>query len=379
MGIDKDKVAKDTPRFIQKGQFQKAIEEYRKVLSSDPRDIRTRLKLVDLYGRVGKKKEAIDECLHVADSYADQGFYLKAIAVYKQALRIDPDTPRLYRSMGELYVKQGLIGDALEAFKKVVELLRQLGQAAEAEEMLSRMEEMAPDNVAIKIHLAEIYLADGRMSAFEDEVNKIVLQLKGEGRTRKLLQAVEVFYEKSNRHLSVLKRLAELYSDLNRGRQGSRGDPLRSRGESRGSRPPAPRPSIPPHIGQPGGSAEDGAWAVWKEDPDDLFILEQLAAIAQGRGPVRTCPGPQGLGQGLRPQRCRRERGTPLSKGTRTSPQGMRKLESPWGRWRPRNRPTTFGRPRSSKSRETIGARRTATGGASGFRPRRSHRSRSVP
>ncbi|NTU59567.1 MAG: tetratricopeptide repeat protein, partial [Deltaproteobacteria bacterium] len=133
MGIDKDKVAKEALRFIQRGQYQKAIDEYRRVLASDSRDIRTRLKLVDLYGRVGNTKEAIDQCLQVAESYSDQGFYLKAIAVYKQALRIDPQSPPLYRAVGELYVKQGLIGDALAAFMRAVDLLRQAGAPSEAE------------------------------------------------------------------------------------------------------------------------------------------------------------------------------------------------------------------------------------------------------
>src|SRR5512138_2461772 len=142
MAIDKDKVAQSALKFIQKGQFNRAIDEYRKVLTADPRDIRTRLKLIDLYGRAGRKKEAIDECLQVAESYSDQGFYLKSIAVYKQALRIDPENPKLFRNMGELYVKQGLVGDALAVFKKGVDCLRQQGQAQEAQSLLSRMEEM---------------------------------------------------------------------------------------------------------------------------------------------------------------------------------------------------------------------------------------------
>ncbi|MHB8765519.1 MAG: tetratricopeptide repeat protein, partial [Deferrisomatales bacterium] len=214
MTVDKDKIAKAALRFIQKGQFQKAIDEYRQVLAADPRDVRTRLKLIDLYGRAGKRREAVEECLQVADAYADQGFYLKAIAVYKQALRVEPENHVLQRNMGEMYLKQGLLGDALAAFKVGVDLLRRQGQSEEAQRLLVRMEEMAPENAAIKVHLAELYLEEGRYPAFEDELGKLVLQLRGEGRSRKLLQVVETFYEKSNRHLSVLLRLAELYVEL---------------------------------------------------------------------------------------------------------------------------------------------------------------------
>lgn len=283
MAIDKDKIAKEALKHIQRGQFQKAIDEYRKVLATDPRDIRTRLKLVDLYSRAGKSKEAIEECLQVAESYADQGFYLKSIAVYKQALRIDPGSPRLYRSMGELYVKQGLIGDGLAAFKSAVELLRQGGLAEEAEEVLGRMEEMAPDNVAIKIHLAELYLADGRMAAFETALNRIVLQLKGEGRARKLLQTVEGFYEKSRRDLTVLKRLAELHEDLNEDARALEVvcEGLAAHPGDRDLRLLALRAYLA--LGNL-AEARRMALGLCEEDPDDLFILEQLAAIGQARG-----------------------------------------------------------------------------------------------
>lgn len=283
MTVDKDKIAKAALRFIQKGQFQKAIDEYRQVLAADPRDVRTRLKLIDLYGRAGKRREAVEECLQVADAYADQGFYLKAIAVYKQALRVEPENHVLQRNMGEMYLKQGLLGDALAAFKVGVDLLRRQGQSEEAQRLLVRMEEMAPENAAIKVHLAELYLEEGRYPAFEDELGKLVLQLRGEGRSRKLLQVVETFYEKSNRHLSVLLRLAELYVEL-----GEEDKALALAREGL-ARVPGERNlrllALRGHLAL--GQVAEGrrlALGLYEEDPDDLFILEQLAAIAQARG-----------------------------------------------------------------------------------------------
>jgi len=283
MAVDRDKVARNALRFIQKGQFQKAIEEYRKVLSADPRDIRTRLKLIDLYSRAGNRKEAVDECLQVTEVYADQGFYLKAIAVYKQALRVDSDNPLLSRSMGEMYIKQGLVGDALGAFKRAVDLFRRQGSQSEAENLLLRMEELAPENAAIKAHLAELYLSDGKYDTFEQELSKLILQLRGEGRSRKLLQTVEGFYERSSHHPSVLIRLAELYVDLGEEekaleviREGLARDP-----GDRNLRLLALRAHLLlGHLAEGRRIALD----LHEEDPDDLFILEQIASIAQNRG-----------------------------------------------------------------------------------------------
>ncbi len=283
MAVDRDKVAKNALRFIQRGQFKRAIDEYKKVLATDPRDIRIRLKLIDLYGRAGRTQEAIDECLQVAETYADQGFNLKAIAVYKQALRIDPDNPLLYRNMGEMYVRQGLVGDALGSFKRGVDVLRRSGRGQEAEGILVRMEEMAPENIAIKVHLTELYLEDGNYEGFEEELGKVILQLRGEGRSRRLLQTVETFYEKSQHHPTVLKRLAELYVDLGAEekaleviREGLSTAPADRDLRLLGLRANLVLGQLP--------EARRMALGLYEEDPDDLFILEQLASIAQARG-----------------------------------------------------------------------------------------------
>ncbi len=286
MAIDRDKVARNALRYIQKGQFHKAIGEYEKVLKLDPRDIRVRLKLADLYGRVGRKREAVDVCVAVAETYAEQGFYVKAIAVYKQALRNDPESPSLWRNLGEMYAKHQLVGDALGAFKHAVDLLRGQGLNADAEDLLARMESLAPDNVAIKVHLAELYLEDGRYDEFDEVLGKIVLQLRGEGRSRKLLKAISTFYEKSNHHPSVRNRLAELYVDLGEEdraleviAEGLAEDP-----DDRDLRLLALRSHLV--LGQ----LEDArriALGLYEEDPEDLFLLEQLAAIAQARGDDR--------------------------------------------------------------------------------------------
>jgi tetratricopeptide (TPR) repeat protein len=283
MAIDRDKIAKNALRFIQRGQFQKAIEEYKRVLAIDSRDIRTRLKLIDLYARAGRRDEAIDECLLVAEAYADQGFYLKAIAVYKQALRIDPESSLLFRNMGEMYLKQGLVGDALASFKRGVDVLRRQHKPEEAAQLLVRMEEMAPENAAIKIHLAELYLDERKHDAFAEELGKLVLQLRGEGRSRKLLQTVESFYAKSDHHPVVLQRLAELYVELGEEDKalGVIGEGLERDPGDRDLRLLALRAQLV--LGEL-AEARRLALGLHEEDPDDLFILEQLAAIAQARG-----------------------------------------------------------------------------------------------
>src|SRR5258708_12495915 len=89
--MDKNKVIESASKLINKGQFEKAVKEYQRVLEVDPDDVRVLQKLAELYQKMNRKAEAADCFEKVAKTYAAQGFYLKAAALSKQVLKvIDP-------------------------------------------------------------------------------------------------------------------------------------------------------------------------------------------------------------------------------------------------------------------------------------------------
>ena len=88
--LNKNKVIAAAQKFVQKGHFDRAIREYQKIVEEDPRDVRIWLKIGDLYAKKNSRQEAVDTYLKVAEFYSKQGFYLKAVAVDKQILKLDP-------------------------------------------------------------------------------------------------------------------------------------------------------------------------------------------------------------------------------------------------------------------------------------------------
>ncbi len=280
MAFDKSKVEKAALKFAQKGQYHKAIAEYQKIITAEPRDMRIRIKLLDLYGKTGKKAEAIEECRKVADAYVAQGFTPRAIAIWKQAVRIAPENASVHRDMGELYLQQKLIGDSISSYKQAVDLLKAEQKYSEAGELLERMEELAPDNVAIKVVLAELYLEEGDAKKFATQLEKIMVQLKGEGRARKLLTTLENLFERSGRRFELVKPLAQTYLDLGDDdhaleiiRHGLSQSP-----EDRDLRLFSIRANLA--LGNL-MDAHKVAMGIREESPEDLFILEQLCAIAE--------------------------------------------------------------------------------------------------
>jgi len=58
--MDKNKVTESATKLITRGQFEKAVKEYQRILEVDPDDVRILQKLAELYHKMNRKAEAAD-------------------------------------------------------------------------------------------------------------------------------------------------------------------------------------------------------------------------------------------------------------------------------------------------------------------------------
>ena len=80
----KDKFLESAQRFVLKGQLDKAIKDYQQVVALEPKEIRYQQRLAELLVRESRKEEAIAQYEGIGKHYAENSYFLKAIAVYKQ-------------------------------------------------------------------------------------------------------------------------------------------------------------------------------------------------------------------------------------------------------------------------------------------------------
>ena len=86
---NKEKLLESAQKFLAKGQLPKAIGEYQKLIEAFPKDYRNRQKLAELLSREKRNEEAQPHYEAVAKNFTETGFYLKAIAIYKQMQKIE--------------------------------------------------------------------------------------------------------------------------------------------------------------------------------------------------------------------------------------------------------------------------------------------------
>ena len=118
-----------------KSKEETQIDAYQESLRKDPNNINTRLKLGDLYAKIGEKKAAIQEYTTAAVQYANDGFLVKAIAVNKIIVRLDPARQEALDRLSDLYFQRGVTAD------QFVQQYRDAHQQAAREEASHAQEE----------------------------------------------------------------------------------------------------------------------------------------------------------------------------------------------------------------------------------------------
>ncbi|MBI5287252.1 MAG: tetratricopeptide repeat protein, partial [Deltaproteobacteria bacterium] len=193
----------------------------------DPKDVTTRLRIGDLYVRMGKREEAIKEYGEVAKVLTQKGFYLKAIAVYKQILRLDETILDIHYKLAELYSKQGLIADAMAEYGYLVNYYEKRGKIEEVLEILKRMLEIDPSNTGVRLKFADTLYKKGygkeALAAYDGALKGLMAmgKLHTAERICKDLRSIaheeprflEVMIE-INRHRGDNQELLKLYREL---------------------------------------------------------------------------------------------------------------------------------------------------------------------
>jgi tetratricopeptide (TPR) repeat protein len=179
-GFNKQKALGAAEKHVQQGKLQNAINEYEKVLKSDPKDLTVMNTVGDLYSRLGQTDKALQCFKNVGDAYASQGFTVKAIAMYKKLSKLKPSVDTVLR-LAELFTQQGLFNDARAQYLQVAEEFLRAGELEQAVRIFQKTLEMDPENVAMRTRLAEVYIRLNKRKEAWDIFATAVENLRGRG------------------------------------------------------------------------------------------------------------------------------------------------------------------------------------------------------
>lgn len=158
--VDKSQIIKEAQRYLSRGQIDKAIEEWEKLIK-EYRDGNVYNTIGDLYLKKGDKKAAIDYYHRAASFFRSEGFSLKALALYKKILNLNISDSSSLIALGELSEEKGLATDATKYYLAATDALLKENKKNEIVDIYKRIIALSPTNIALRDRVAGLFLKEG--------------------------------------------------------------------------------------------------------------------------------------------------------------------------------------------------------------------------
>ena len=190
MAIQRDKIIASAEKLVAKGKIEPAIKEYERLLDDNPSDVNTLNRIGDLWVRINRNDEAVKVFGRIADHYSKDGFFLKAIAIYKKINKLDPSKLDIYAKLADLYGKQGLAMEAKSQYQVLADYYLKHGDPGNALGIYRKISELDPNSINVHVKLADLYSQNNQTKDALKEYDRVGRMLLKRGM---LDEAVQVF------------------------------------------------------------------------------------------------------------------------------------------------------------------------------------------
>jgi tetratricopeptide (TPR) repeat protein len=213
--MDKNSILQKAKKFITKGQIDKGIAEYLKILEEDSNDGNLHNTVGDLYLRINNKEKAADHYKKAADFFKIDGFMTKAIALYKKTLNIKPKDIDTIIVLAELDVEKGLAANACVQFLKAAELYMKEGSTELGLDLVAKVNQLSPNNKMLIQKIAELYLSSGLNQNAATEFVKIAASFLEQHNSDEARRYYQKALEANDKYIDAILGLATLEQEAN--------------------------------------------------------------------------------------------------------------------------------------------------------------------
>ena len=274
--FDREAALKAAEKALKLGKVDAAIAEYVKVVEAQPRDWNSANTLGDLFVRSKQLEKGLEQYTRIADHLKDEGFYPKAIALFKKILKLQPDHEYALLQSGDLAARQGTLADAKQFFLQVAERRKARGDKKGAAEVAIRLGTLDPDDLDARLRAGQLAAEMGDTAVALREYREVASRLEKQEKFAEALLPLQLAYDIDKSDESIRARLFAAFvgSDPKKARAFAQGaDELKQVAaalETAGSRPRPSRsssmwrPRIPPtSTSGPGSRSRSCRVAIW--------------------------------------------------------------------------------------------------------------------
>lgn len=195
MAIDRSSVLHSAQLFASRGQFDAAINEWKRLSAESPGDGSIFNSIGELHVKRNANNDAVAAFMQAANAFRAEGATLKAIATFKKILKLDPSRYDVFRHLGDLNAERGLLSSAVQDYLTLGKHYLKAGKGKDALDIYKKIVSQDPSNLDAQQRVAELCLQEN----MQDEATKVYLQL---GRER---SAQQRYAEAKDAYQAVLR------------------------------------------------------------------------------------------------------------------------------------------------------------------------------
>ena len=150
MAANREETLKTAEKLLKQGKMAAAIEEYVRLVEDKPDDWNTANTLGDLYVKAGQADRAAEQFNRAADHLYGEGFFPRAAAVYKKALKAKSGDDHALWQLADIAGRNGLSLDARAHYNRLIQDRRAAGNEQGAVDCVIRLGQLADANVDAK-------------------------------------------------------------------------------------------------------------------------------------------------------------------------------------------------------------------------------------
>lgn len=222
------KILQLADKLFKQGKVEAAIIEYQKVIAMKPDDLEVRRIIGDLNLKLNRLPAAFKQFEWISDFYLKEGFFTKAIAMYKRITRLDPKNEGVSFKLADLYSKQGLTIEAKQIYLELAEEYKRQNNQKKALGIYKKILEFDRSNIKMRILLADNYLREGMK---DEAISEYLMASDILMKKKEFASAEELLLQTYNKvkHLKVFEKLISCY--ITQGNSGKAIQMLRNLGD----------------------------------------------------------------------------------------------------------------------------------------------------
>lgn len=204
------KVSESIAKLTQKSAGEGEIRDYMDLSQKHPDDMRIRFRIAELYYKSKQTAKALETYQEIATLYEEKNFVLKAVAVYKNMLKLDPAAIEINTRMADLYLKLDMIPDAANQFRIAIQVLGPRGDKEKLVALTKKLVEIepTPEN---RRKLCEVYQSLGLAREALEQYELLAAHYRTAKQYDDLLRIYELILAHKADNKTMIKDVCILY------------------------------------------------------------------------------------------------------------------------------------------------------------------------